>query len=80
MTATRATEHFTQWICESEPACKCLSAPDDGGECVCERIGGTGEYCDLCLAPMIEIDVDTGNRVTPEQGQPFPGGEGAKAP
>lgn len=61
-TVEAENERATQWICETEPVCQSLPSPDDGGECTCQRVDGT-DHCDACLAPMIEIDFETGERV-----------------
>jgi hypothetical protein len=57
------------WLCEScEPrantictseSCNCLDEPSDIDECVC-FVNGLGESCDVCLSPMVFIDVSTG--------------------
>lgn len=58
MTAV-APERFTQWICETQPACLCIESPLDGNECACDGEGA----CSVCEAPLVHIDFETGERV-----------------
>lgn len=62
-TAEAENERFTQWICETQPVCLCIEGPNDGQECVCQREDGKSA-CSGCEAPMVEIDFETGDRVT----------------
>ncbi len=57
-------EGNTQWICKTQPTCKCSGQPHD---CQCQLASETGDngdaYCKQCFLTMIWIDADTGERL-----------------
>lgn len=71
---TAAAERQTQFICETDPDCLCLGGEegtethnedglaDFGGECLC-TLSAVDKICSGCKAVMVEIDVDTGEKV-----------------
>lgn len=62
-----------QWICSTTPECLCVAAedspgnPDDGermrNECVCASEPNIARACGNCNAPMVLINVNTGEPV-----------------
>jgi hypothetical protein len=63
-TETAAPAVDTQWICDPTRVNPC---PCDGGEysCSCDRDVRSGT-CANCRAPMIEIEVDSGEPIKPK--------------
>jgi len=68
----------TQWICTTTPECLCVAAeespenPDDGermlnrNDCVCASEPNIARACGNCNAPMVLINIDSGEPVAPK--------------
>lgn len=55
-------ERQTQKICESRPFCVCVGHPTAWDECCCfTGPDEEADVCEGCDAPMVTIDVDTGD-------------------
>lgn len=54
-----ARRRDTMLVCQTDPECACSGTEFD---CQCVKVTG-GPACDDCRAPLIRINVDSGERV-----------------
>jgi hypothetical protein len=54
----------TQWVCKTQPVCKCSSETDKLAtySCYCDANPRT-HICRTCLVRMVFIDVDSGKQL-----------------